>query len=72
MPVKRQGELLDLSRSSVDYTPRALAERDLQLMRRVDELHQGSQFAIEVCIGTLKQAAVPSAWTARAAGSTTC
>jgi putative transposase len=37
--VKRQAELLDLSRSSVYYTPRALSERDLQLMRRLDELH---------------------------------
>ena len=39
MPVKRQAELLDLSRSSVYYTPRALSERDLKLMRRIDELH---------------------------------
>jgi putative transposase len=37
--VKRQAELLDLSRSSVYYMPRALSERDLQLMRRLDELH---------------------------------
>ncbi len=37
--VKRQAELLDLSRSSVYYTPRALSERDLRLMRRLDELH---------------------------------
>ncbi len=37
--VKRQAELLDLSRSSVYYTPRVLSERDLRLMRRLDELH---------------------------------
>jgi putative transposase len=37
--VKRQAELLDLSRSSVYYTPRPLSERDLMLMRRIDELH---------------------------------
>jgi putative transposase len=37
--VKRQAELLDLSRSSVYYTPRPLSERDLRLMRRLDELH---------------------------------
>ena len=37
--VKRQAELLELSRSSVYYTPRALSERDLKLMRRIDELH---------------------------------
>ena len=39
VPVKRQAALLDLSRSSVDYTPRPLSERDLGLMRRIDELH---------------------------------
>jgi putative transposase len=37
--VKRQAELLDLSRSNVYYMPRALSERDLGLMRRLDELH---------------------------------
>lgn len=39
IPVKRQAELLALSRSSVYYTPRPLSERDLGLMRRLDELH---------------------------------
>jgi hypothetical protein len=39
VPVKRQAELLDLNRSSVYYRPRALPERDLILMRRIDELH---------------------------------
>jgi putative transposase len=39
LPVKRQAELLDLSRSSVYYTPRPLSPRDLTLMRRIDELH---------------------------------
>jgi putative transposase len=37
--VTRQAELLDLSRSSVYYSPRALSDRDLRLMRRIDELH---------------------------------
>ena len=37
--VTRQADLLDLSRSSVYYTPRPLSSRDLQLMRRIDELH---------------------------------
>jgi putative transposase len=37
--VKRQAELLELSRSSLYYTPRALPQRDLVLMRRIDELH---------------------------------
>ncbi len=39
VPVSRQAELLELSRSSVYYTPRPLPERDLRLMRRIDELH---------------------------------
>ena len=39
LPVKRQAELLELSRSSVYYTPRPVAERDLKLMRRLDERH---------------------------------
>jgi len=37
--VTRQAELLELSRSSVYYAPRPLPERDLRLMRRLDELH---------------------------------
>ena len=37
--VKRQAELLDLSRSSVYYVARGLPERDLTLMRILDELH---------------------------------
>ena len=39
LPVKRQAELLELSRSNVYYVPRPLSERDLALMRRIDELH---------------------------------
>src|SRR5450631_3456868 len=39
VPVRRQAELLGLSRSSVYYTPRPLSDRDLLLMRRIDELH---------------------------------
>jgi putative transposase len=37
--VTRQAELLALSRSSVYYAPRALPDRDLRIMRRLDELH---------------------------------
>ena len=39
VPVKRQARLLELSRSSVYYVPRPLPDRDLRLMRRLDELH---------------------------------
>ena len=44
MSVKRQAQLLDLSRSSVYYAPRPISERDLQLMRRIDELHLEAPF----------------------------
>jgi putative transposase len=37
--VKRQAALLGLSRSSVYYRPRPVSDRDLLLMRRLDELH---------------------------------
>ena len=39
LTVTRQAQLLELSRSSVYYLPRPLSERDLLLMRRIDELH---------------------------------
>jgi putative transposase len=39
LSVKRQAQILDLSRSSVYYVARPLQERDLVLMRRLDELH---------------------------------
>ena len=42
--VKRQAELLDLSRSSVYYAPRPISARDLELMRRIDELHLEAPF----------------------------
>jgi putative transposase len=44
LSVKRQAELLDLSRSSVYYQPRPVSERDLGLMRRIDELHLMAPF----------------------------
>jgi putative transposase len=44
VPVTRQAELLGLSRSNVYYVPRPLPERDLVLMRRIDEIHLESPF----------------------------
>lgn len=44
LPVKRQVQLLKLSRSSVYYRPRPLPARDLELMRRIDELHLEAPF----------------------------
>jgi putative transposase len=42
--VKRQAQLLGLSRASVYYRPRPVSERDLLLMRRLDELHLEAPF----------------------------
>jgi len=39
LAISRQAKLLDISRSSVYYVPRAISETDLKLMRRLDELH---------------------------------
>ena len=44
LSVKRQAELLDVSRASVYYRPRPVSARDLQLMRRIDELHLEAPF----------------------------
>lgn len=45
LPVTRQCELLNLSRSSVYYVPQPVSEGDLALMRRIDELHLNHPFA---------------------------
>src|SRR5664279_6212696 len=45
LPVVRQAQLLDLSRSSVYYRPQPMSDDDLRLMRRIDELHLESPFA---------------------------
>jgi putative transposase len=45
LPVVRQCVLLDLSRSSVSYTPSPVSESALALMRRIDELHLQHPFA---------------------------
>jgi putative transposase len=45
LPVARQAELLNLSRSNVYYLPRPASDVDLVLMRRIDELHLNFPFA---------------------------
>ena len=45
LPITRQAELLELSRASVYYLPRATPPGDLALMRRIDELHLNHPFA---------------------------
>jgi putative transposase len=39
LPVTRQCQLLNLSRSSVYYQPTGTSDEDLRLMRRIDEMH---------------------------------
>jgi len=44
LPVTRQCELVDLSRSSVYYKPVPLSAKDLDLMRQIDEIHLAYPF----------------------------
>ncbi len=45
LPIRRQAELLEISRSAVYYRPRPVSDADLMLMRRIDELHMNYPFA---------------------------
>jgi putative transposase len=45
LPIVRQVQLLDLSRSSVYYLPQPTPESELALMRRIDKLHLEHPFA---------------------------
>ena len=45
LPVKRQAELVGISRGSVYYHPEPVSEVELALMRRIDELHLEHPFA---------------------------
>lgn len=45
LPIVRQAQLLELSRSSVYYEPLPTSGADLTLMRRIDELHLEHPFA---------------------------
>lgn len=45
LPISRQAELLDLSRSAVYYQPVPVSDGDLALMSRIDELHLDHPFA---------------------------
>ena len=45
LPISRQVELLQISRSSIYYRPRLISDADLMLMRRIDELHMNYPFA---------------------------
>jgi putative transposase len=45
LPVKRQAELVGISRGAVYYQAEPISEADLRLMRRIDELHLELPFA---------------------------
>ena len=45
LSIRRQAELLKISRSTVYYRPRPVSDADLMLMRRIDELHMNYPFA---------------------------
>ena len=45
LPIVKQAQTLSISRGSVYYLPRPVAERDLAIMRRMDELHMDFPFA---------------------------
>jgi putative transposase len=45
LPVKRQAELVGISRGTVYYEPEPISVADLRLMRRIDELHLELPFA---------------------------
>ncbi len=45
LPLRRQAEVLRLSRSSLYYEPRPVPAADLAIMRRIDELHLDYPFA---------------------------
>ncbi len=45
LPIKRQAELVSISRGSAYYRAKPVSDDDLQLMRRVDELHLELPFA---------------------------
>jgi putative transposase len=45
LPITKQAEVLNISRGSVYYLPRPVSDADLELMRRLDELHLELPFA---------------------------
>ncbi|HET7089944.1 MAG TPA: IS3 family transposase [Anaerolineae bacterium] len=45
LPIKRQAEVLGISRGTVYYQPKPISQAELALMRRIDELHLEHPFA---------------------------
>jgi putative transposase len=44
LPVKRQCEILNLSRSGIYYAPVPISAKDMELMRQIDEIHLAYSF----------------------------
>ena len=44
LPIGRQAQALNISRGAVYYKPRPVSDADLQIMRRIDELHLDHPF----------------------------
>jgi putative transposase len=45
LPIQKQAEVLQISRSTIYYEPRPVSSSDLWLMRQIDELHLNYPFA---------------------------
>ena len=45
LPIKRQAEVLSISRGTAYYKPRPVSDEDLTVMRKIDELHLNYPFA---------------------------
>ena len=45
LPIKRQAEVLRISRGTAYYVPRPVSEKNLAMMRKIDELHLNYPFA---------------------------
>ena len=45
LPIQKQAEVLQISRSTVYYQARPVSQADLWLMRQIDELHLNYPFA---------------------------
>ena len=51
LPIKRQAEVLSISRGSVYYQPRPMPEKNLLLMRKMDELPGGGAISKAIRAG---------------------
>ena len=50
LPIRRQAELVNISRGSAYYAPRLVSDADLKLMRRIDDVTAKLRFVV-LCSG---------------------